>query len=165
MREDDFWNIIETARREADDVEAIAAAILTALTNQSAEEIVSFDEHQSRLMNASYTTNLWGAAYLINGGCSDDGFDYFRSWLIVQGRQVFESAVSKPDSLANHVEKDEDAECEDVMYAAMTAYESVTGKKLEGQPQQYPELDDLWDFDDATEMRTRYPSLWKTFGW
>jgi hypothetical protein len=29
----------------------------------------------------------WGAAYLANGGCSDDGFDYFRGWLIGQGRK------------------------------------------------------------------------------
>ncbi|MFE5591185.1 DUF4240 domain-containing protein [Streptomyces sp. NPDC056549] len=33
------------------------------------------------------------AAYMVNGGCCDDGFDYFRGWLIAQGRNVFERAV------------------------------------------------------------------------
>ena len=39
-------------------------------------------------MDDSYRWDLWGAAYLANGGCSDDGFDYFRGWLIGQGRKV-----------------------------------------------------------------------------
>ena len=34
-------------------------------------------------------------------GCSDDGFDYFRGWLIARGRQAFDQAVADPDALAN----------------------------------------------------------------
>lgn len=29
------------------------------------------------------------------------GFDYFRSWLIMQGRKVFERIVTEPDALAD----------------------------------------------------------------
>jgi hypothetical protein len=36
---------------------------------------------------------MWVAAYLMNGGCSDDGFDYFRGWLIAQGRTTLEQVV------------------------------------------------------------------------
>ncbi|MFL6076856.1 MAG: DUF4240 domain-containing protein [Mycobacteriales bacterium] len=39
-------------------------------------------------MAESYQGDLWGAAYLINGGASDDGFDYFRGWLIARTRGV-----------------------------------------------------------------------------
>jgi hypothetical protein len=46
----------------------------------------------------------WGAAYLANGGCSDDGFDYFRGWLIGQGRKVYETVLADPDSLAAHAD-------------------------------------------------------------
>jgi len=38
-----------------------------------------------RYLNKAYTWDLWGAAYLINGGCSDDGFEYFRRWLVSRG--------------------------------------------------------------------------------
>ena len=38
---------------------------------------------------------LWDAAYLINGGCSDDGFDYFRGWLVDQGRETFERCLAE----------------------------------------------------------------------
>ena len=52
------------------------------------------------MLAASYREDLWGAAYLINGGASDDGFEYFRGWLMTQGRAVFARAVADPDSLA-----------------------------------------------------------------
>ena len=32
-------------------------------------------------------------AYLAQGGCSDDAFEEFRAWLILQGRGLFESAL------------------------------------------------------------------------
>jgi hypothetical protein len=53
-------------------------------------------------MSCSYLGSLWAAAYRINGDCSDDGFDYFRDWLITQGRDMFEAAVADPDALADN---------------------------------------------------------------
>ncbi len=35
------------------------------------------------------------------GGCSDDSFDYFMQWLILQGKRVILGAVHDPDSLAD----------------------------------------------------------------
>jgi hypothetical protein len=40
-------------------------------------------------MADSYQGDLRAAAYLINGGASDDGFEYFRGRLITQGREVY----------------------------------------------------------------------------
>ena len=51
-------------------------------------------------MTDAQTWDLWGAAYLVNGGCSDDGFVYFRAWLISQGRAIYTAAVENPDSMA-----------------------------------------------------------------
>ena len=56
------------------------------------------------MLAEAYHWDLWGAAYLINGGCSDDGFEYFRRWLVLQGRDVFQAAVSNPDTLAEVAE-------------------------------------------------------------
>lgn len=68
----------------------------------------------------AYRTGLWAAAYLMRGGCSDDGFDYFRGWLLAQGRAVWEGAVAAPDSLADlGLDPDEDEiECEDFLSVA-----------------------------------------------
>jgi hypothetical protein len=52
-------------------------------------------------MADSYHVDLSGAAYLINGRCSDDGVEYFRGWLIAQGRATYERVVADPDALAD----------------------------------------------------------------
>jgi hypothetical protein len=121
------------------------------------------------LMSRSYLMSLWAAAYLINSGCSDDGFDYFRGWLITQGRDVFEAAVADPDALADLAAVRAAAsdggvlECEDALYLAETAYETATGQELPDgvTTDGYPDLDPEWafDFDEQAQMQRRLPRL------
>ena len=65
------------------------------------QEIAAWGRHLDKVMAASGTEDLWAAAYLINGGCSDEGFDAFRGWLIAHGREVVARSVREPDSLAD----------------------------------------------------------------
>ena len=162
MTEDDFWSLIDRHVDSGSGDAPAVAALEDALSQLSPEDIVSFDEIFRRLHAASYCWPLWGAAYLINGGCSDDGFDYFRGWLIAQGRSTYESALRDPDSLVEVAE--EDLECEDILYSASKAYEAATGlEEMPGAPRRYPELGEGWDFDDDQEMRARYPRLFSRF--
>jgi hypothetical protein len=167
-----FWKLIEDARRQVPDradgeqVAARAAALLSACPR---EEIVAAGQVLQELMAKSYRTPLWAAAYVINGGCSDDGFDYFRGWLIVQGREVFEHLVADPDALADlpvigaHAPGEACLECEDTLYIASRAHRAATGEELPPHsiPIPYRELDPAWDFDfdDRTEMERRLPRL------
>jgi hypothetical protein len=98
---DELWAAIEHAREGASDEHEVAENLQALLQQRSLEQIYAFLEQQARLMEQSYTNALWGAAYLINGGCSDDGFDYFRGWLLAQGRTVWQQALENPDALAN----------------------------------------------------------------
>ena len=59
---------------------------------------------------------------------------------------------------------DENVECEDILYVARTAYESVTGSEIPSVSLKLPDLGNGWDFDDAAEMRLRYPRLFAKFG-
>ena len=77
-------------------------------------------------MAQSYRIELWGAAYLLNGGCSDDCFEYFRGWLITQGRAVYEAVLADPDSLAD-VDNLTDVECEQATHMTADAYRMATG--------------------------------------
>jgi len=167
-----FWKLIEDARRQVPDpadgeeVAARAAALLSAYPR---EEIVAAGHALRELMAMSYRTPLWAAAYVINGGCSDDGFDYFRGWLIVQGREVFEHVVADPDALADLPVIRAQAsgaaylECEDTLYIASKAHRAATGEELPPHrfPIRYRELDPAWDFDfdDRTGMKRRLPRL------
>ena len=102
-----------------------------------------FDEYQS----LSYKDKLWAAASVMLNGCSDDSFDYFRGWLIAQGKEAFMNALTDPDSLSDveavkassrevlsssyftlSDEYQEAARFEDMLYAAGTAYERKFGK-------------------------------------
>lgn len=167
-----FWELIEDARRQVPDPtdgEAVAAQAAAVLAGYPREEIVAAGQALRQLMADSYQSPLWAAAYLINGGCSDDGFDDFRGWLIVQGREVFERIVADPDALADlrviRAQEPGDArlECEDTLYIASRAYRAATGEELRRLPFpiRYPALDPQWGFDfgDRTEMKRRLPRL------
>lgn len=157
MTPEGFWALIDK-HVSLDDDELDVSGLEDALAALPAEEIVSFDQIFAKLFSESYSWKLWGAAYIIRGGCSDDSFDYFRGWLIARGRKVFEAAIADPDSLAEVAEQD--VECEDMLNVAASAYETATdGTQLDGAAYNYPDLGDGWDFDDAAEMRKRYPKL------
>ena len=68
--------------------------------------VSEFDCLLWQLLNNAYTWPLWGAAWLINHGRSDDGFVYFRAWLIVQGRKVYETALLLPVDLIDVIEQE-----------------------------------------------------------
>lgn len=161
MNEDRFWALIAEHIEVDEAFEFDVSGLEEALATLSPEEIIAFDERFDALYCASYSWALWGAAYLIGGGCSDDGFDYFRAWLIAQGREVYTRAVADPDSLADH--SAEGVECEDMLYVAGHAYEAATGSEMPQRGCQYPELGDGWDFDDAGEMKRRYPRLFARY--
>ena len=62
-------------------------------------------------------------------------------------------------------------ECEDILGVAYRAYEALTGQEFTVEvPGRhpwpgFPDLGEDWDFDDAAEMRARYPRLWALCGW
>ncbi|MFO0614255.1 MAG: DUF4240 domain-containing protein [Polyangiaceae bacterium] len=44
---------------------------------------------------------LWAAAYVLHGGCSDDTFWDFRAGLVALGRDRYEAALHDPETLAS----------------------------------------------------------------
>ncbi|MFE7165998.1 DUF4240 domain-containing protein [Streptomyces sp. NPDC057616] len=167
-----FWQLIEAARgqvTDAEDAEAVARRACALLAERPVEEIVAAQQALWDVMARSYTNPLWAAAYVVNGGCSDDGFDYFRGWLIAQGREVFERVTADPDALAElpvvRAAADEwlELECEEVLGIAWSAHLTATGEQLPAGALTitYPPLDPSWsfDFDDSGEMARRLPRL------
>ena len=168
MRTDDFWAVIDraTADRPGSPGE-VAKRAVAELASRDPEEIVAWGRHLDKVMAASGKEDLWAAAYLINGGCSDDGFDHFRGWLIATGREVLARAVREPDSLAELPAVRAAAlngavfEAEEVLSVADDAYLQATGAELPDSdvPVTKPDPAQLWDFDDEEEMARRLPRL------
>ena len=84
-----FWQMIDLADSPTDLHRRLAAL--------EDPDLVDFEVHHRQAFADSYDWGLWGAAYVIDGGCGDDSFDYFRAYLISRGRTVFETALDDPD--------------------------------------------------------------------
>ena len=101
MTLDEFWMHIEAANKEAPSIEVVPQLLIRRLSRLPENEIVDFSRHFDDCLNRSNDGRLWVAASVMMGGCGDDSFDYFRGWLIAQGRKIFETVLADPDSMAD----------------------------------------------------------------
>jgi hypothetical protein len=96
------------------------------------------------------------------GGASDDAFDYFRAWLILQGESRFNRALKDPRVAVEGVTPGADLECEDLLYAAAMAYEAKAGATLPRTvPHPREPAGTPWSEDDVAKL---YPDLATRFG-
>src|SRR5207249_2864596 len=82
------------------------------------------------LLNKTYTWELWAVAYAARGGCGDDEFAYFRSWLILQGSETFEAAIVDPVVWGLDFSFDRDPQSEGLESIAIEAYRTRTGRDM-----------------------------------
>jgi hypothetical protein len=169
MDETQFWEIVDSTRAAAGgEPEEHADLLVERLVQLDPEAVVDFARHFETRFARAYRWDLWGAADIMLGGADEESFDYFRCWLIAQGRQVFEGALHAPDDLAELVpefDADSDGDAEDVGYAADEAYEQLTAVRLPVlgvDAGEEPEGDPV-DFEDVGALAARYPQLWARF--
>ncbi|MFF9276128.1 DUF4240 domain-containing protein [Streptomyces griseosporeus] len=170
MDETEFWELVDASREAAEgDPEEQADVLVERLRQLDPEAVLDFARHFEARYNRAYRWDLWGAAWVLLDGASDDAFDFFRCWLIGQGREVFEGALHEPDSLADLLDdfdEEVDGDGEEIGYAADEAYEELTGGVapdlgLPPQPAE-PEGTPL-DFEDERALAERFPKLWERF--
>jgi hypothetical protein len=172
MDEMTFWRLIEASREAAEgDIERRPEELQALLAKLPPDDIVRFDGIYRTLVARAYAWDLWGAAYVINGGCSDDGFDYFRDWLISKGRSAYATALRSADSLADLVDEDDldvGCELEGLRYAPAAAWAESTGRDEDDFPDSAPEpqaaepAGEPWS-EDPDELARRFPKLCAKF--
>jgi Protein of unknown function (DUF4240) len=162
MNIEEFWRLIENSKRGVDDCDEQSQKLSELLAELEPQEIAGFDAIMRQQLIEAYRWDLWAAAYIINGGCSDDGFEYFRGWLIAQGQDYFEAALKNPEDAAAGVSEGGDVECESILYVANQAYEEKTGSKMQLTNIRYPSepKGQSWDEDKVEEL---YPKLAQRF--
>jgi len=160
MTDQQFWDVIDAADSDIDELVDI-------LTDLPPAMIVAFENHVRQRFMASFREELWGAAYLMKGGCTDEGFDNFRCWLIGQGQDIFEKALDDPDSLAALGPLESEPEWPLLLGAADEAYEESQGTSIQEAPGvkgvKFPDMGSTIDFDDEAAMRKRYPRLFAVY--
>ena len=162
MDEPAFWQLMADTRSAAgNDTGRQSELLEERLRRLPPRQIVDFQRIRRRLDEQAYTWDLWGAAYVIEDGCSDDCFRDFRSYLISLGNEPYEAALRDPDSLAPVVQDAETGNWENADSVAGDAYENAAGEDipaddsdLSGSPRGEP-----WDDEDQDALVQRYPAL------
>lgn len=132
MDEVKFWAIVNAAHdKSGGDMDSKCELIRDAVSKLSKGEAAAFLLAFDSKMDAAYSWELWGAAYVAGGGCSDDAFLDFRASLISRGRIAYEQAVSDPDSLADQEFDEESWFYEGYQYAVTDGVKAVIGSVVE----------------------------------
>lgn len=174
LNETVFWNIIDKSLKNTNNQQDQEVFLIKEIANLTPKEIVGFRLRTDKLLYDTYNSKMWCAGYLMNGGCSDDGFEYFRNWVISRGKDVYEKAKENPDTLISQKENGEFEmfEFESFWYVALEAFKKKTGKDLydyidynnfktsEGN---YPQFEFDWEEENTDSMKKLCPQLFEHF--
>lgn len=124
-----FWTIISDARSasESETILNIEARMVT----YSAMAIRTAAKTVQTLAHDAYRNDIWALAYVLHDGCSDDGFDDFRNWMILQGQATFEGILANPDGFdPQRIKGADTGAAGGLMSAFENAYSARAGKPL-----------------------------------
>lgn len=161
MNADEFWGIISTTKKNSSGkYEKQQAELKKELLKLTAIEILEFDNKFRTLRGEAYNWNFWAAAYIINGGCSDDCFSDFRGWLIGQGKTIFESAIQDIETLSE-LNETNDGDWEGLSYIPTEAYEKKTGNDMPNGIRENVEITGVEWNEEGDDLKNKFPKLWK----
>ena len=121
-----FWQLIEESRNQAQDKFEFLYILGSKLEQFKVSEIRSFERTFSAKFEQLNHWDQWALAYLARKGCGDDGFDYYKAWVISKGQEAYNDIQNlKLDSIGTHF--DEDPQLEEFLYLSEKVYERKTG--------------------------------------
>nr|NJM01067.1 DUF4240 domain-containing protein [Desulfobacula sp.] len=159
MNTDEFWQIIDSVHSDSGgDMDRKCELLKIRLGKLNEQDLKDFIGHFDDADAKAYTWPLWGAAYIMHGGCSDDSFSDFRATLISHGHHIYKAALSDPDSLSDLIFRDEEDICyEGFQYVKTDVAKEKFGKIPErGTPFPDKPSGEGWDEDSVYDL---YPRL------
>lgn len=163
MTLDQFWNLVEKVHRDSGgDMDRKCELLEAELRRLPLDEVHLFHRHFDECVDRAYSWELWAAAYIIGGGCSDDSFSDFRATLISMGRETFERVLADPQSLADIDYDAETADYEGYQYVPTTVETELGGGRQfpRYQPSPAEPSGKSWEEDKVAEL---YPKLAKKY--
>ena len=174
LAEDLYWEIISQSLKNSKDQNEQEKFLIKEISKLTPKQMIGFRLRTDQLLYDTYNSEMWCASYLMNDGSSDDGFEYFRNWVISRGKEVYYQAKENPDTLISQEKFGEDGiyEFEPFWYVANEAFKQKTNKDLydyidyynfhtsEGN---YPQFDFTWQETNPSSMKKICPSLFKEF--
>ncbi|MEM1428562.1 MAG: DUF4240 domain-containing protein [Pseudomonadota bacterium] len=124
-----FWEII--AEAQSGSVSETLLRIEDRLGAYTAKSIKDAAKLLQSLLVDAYREEIWALAYLVQGGCSEDAFEDFRSWMVLQGQAAFGGILASPDTFEPHLADGADfGAAAGLMSAFENAYLTRSGKPL-----------------------------------
>lgn len=180
MTEEAFWEIIKQSRKDFSpkrlngNMERQLKTLKKLLKPLGPDELGQFDGHFTHFSGRAYHYDLWACAFLTEGGCGDDAFMDFRSWMVSMGKTAYEAMLEDADNLADFCDQP-GMECiffEEIVYAPNEVYTKAFDP--EGIPDYYHRSEDSqnhqqgypvpagrnWSREDIEYFKTRFPRMW-----
>ena len=125
ISKDTFWMLIAQAKEHPS---GPGEWLMEQLMDLGPEQAKRFDDFAHAYSSLADQYGLWTAASVMErGGCTDDGFMDFRTWLVAQGKGVYMAALKDPDSLVDAPDyQDQRFDC--LPHMGERAYEELTGR-------------------------------------
>ena len=184
MNKEKFWQTIESVNRLVPDGdhEMVQEQMHKELLRYSPQDILDWDLILREYENAAYRNDLWAACTALGAHASDDGFDYFRTWLISQGKDIYMEAMRDPDTLASNPHSGKEMSFEAFAYCAIEAYKEklhLTGKDSYTKPfddldkhklsdelvqdiiNEIPQHPDMSGIDLPLDYSAQFPHIWE----
>jgi hypothetical protein len=163
---DPFWALISETRLAAGkDTGTQSELLRDRLSKLGPAEILAFEKWWRSLDRSLYTWDVWGAAFVIQDGCSDDCFRDFRAYVISLGPKAVRIATKSPDALAPIVSDSDTGDWEGAKDMAPDAFSMATDgdfpldtSDLSGTPRGVP-----WSDSQVQALLRRYPRLASRF--
>lgn len=166
MTEEDFWHIIEKAGcPDLCSVEDQCGRITDVLKSKPKAELVAFENIRHSLLLKAYTWPLLKASFIVLSHASDDIFEDFRHWLILNGKERFYRGIDDPDSTVEFMNVEdafEEINGEPLLFACENAWKGKV-EEIENEID-YQEVQDIaekWPTKD--ELAVEFPNLFKRF--
>jgi hypothetical protein len=153
----DFWEIVKES-------EGKPIKLYSILAKRSSDEIVAFSRDFNQKLIDLNRWEIWGAGYVMAGGMSDDGFHYFRSWIIGRGQDAYETALRSPDDLGKFAAADDDFENEALEYAALELLEERGVPDPRDGFEIFPDDNPVGEQWDEEGVFAKFPKLSAQFG-
>jgi hypothetical protein len=170
-----FWNVISRSLAGTDSVR-LTAKKQERLLEQELERL-SRDEHTGFLGHfytcdrKAYRRDLWAVAFVVMGGCSNDCFMDFRTWLVLRGKRVYAAALRNPDSLCREFDKIPKGDIPLWEYYLSKQYDRRFGegahdeayRRFKFSPEKLADPENEWSGDDETSIKRLCPTVFDEY--
>jgi hypothetical protein len=176
LDEDLYWSIVDESLKNTSNQDEQELFLIKEISTLTPKQIVGFRLRTDKFLSDTYNSDMWCAGYIMNGGCSDDCFEYFRNWVISRGKDTYYKAKQNPDNLISELAKNKEMyEFESFWYIAIEAFKQKTSmdlydyideEKFKSKEGNYPKIQYTWQEENPESMKKICPrlfdKLWST---